>query len=173
MIKVFCHSTIFITLITLVSCASSRKNIAESEIVLKGGVYQNKSWDDKLNFKRISWYNEATMEYDVLIHKMSSDSKFANWLGSDKKQLEKCSEYYIGLLYADINKSQGIPLLTAQFSNLGFDQQSIMDFSDNLKAHPNYKDWRLFEYKIYGFCKNKDSGKDLVISIPGYHSQEL
>ena len=71
---------------TLVSCSTynTRNRVSTGDVVFKVGVIQEKEWSDKMVFKRTSWYSEATLSNDILLHKMDHDSKFSSWLGSDQ-----------------------------------------------------------------------------------------
>lgn len=167
---------LLLSLILVVSCAfnnRSRKNVALSEVVLKGGVYKDISWDEKIIFKRTSWYHEATMQYDILIKELKTDSKFVNWLGRDKEYLKECSTFYVAAIYSDINIGEGTAFLESQFNKLGLERKSIMDFNENFRAHHNFSDWRLFEYKVIGLCESKNPVGDIIVSIPGYKTQKL
>ena len=167
---------IFLTFIlTIASCASSRarKNIAHGEIIINGGVYNNKEWSDKLVLKRTSWYQEATMEYDLVMHKLTDDSKFASWMGPDRKYLKECKEFYISLAYADLSASNPVSFIVNQIEQRGLTRKSVRSFQDNLKAHDNYSDWRLGKYKVFGFCRPIDSNGPVVISVPGFKSITL
>jgi hypothetical protein len=157
------------------SCAMNRarKNIAYSDISINGGVYNNKDWRDKLSFKRTSWFREASMDYDILFHKLDKTSSFASWMGSDQKYLTDCHEFYVALVYADINAPNGTPFLVNQIDSIGVKKVGIQDFKENLKAHENFRDWRLTQHKVVGFCRPESLKEDIVISIPGFKSVKL
>ena len=72
------HRLFALFLILLSSCASQqgRRPIYDSEVSLKGGRFGEKEWDDKLKFKRVSWYQDATLSYDVLIADLKEPSPF-------------------------------------------------------------------------------------------------
>ncbi|MBD65631.1 MAG: hypothetical protein CME62_10525 [Halobacteriovoraceae bacterium] len=174
----FFSSLLLVLLVT--SCAlnnRSRKNIATSEIVLKGGIYQGKSWDENFRMKRISWYDEASMQYDVLISEIDKDSQFAKWLGRDYYYLDQCAKFYVTALYSDLDLGEGITYLASKLEKAGLDKRSIQDFSENFKAHQNFADWKLYNYKLYGFCRKPVEGEsgseDIVVSIPGFKTKTL
>lgn len=173
MIKV---SAFFLTILVMASCASDRgrKNIALGEVVINGGIHHDKQWDDKLVFKRTSWFQESSMEYDIMIHKLDKTSPFAAWLEADKSYFDKCHDFYISLIYADpLATHLTKAFLVDQMDKLGLDDKSIPSFEANLKAHDNYEDWRLNQYRIVGFCKPEPPTRDLVISVPGFKSTRI
>ena len=164
--------------IVLLSCASnirSRKNATHSEVIFKGGIYKDETWSENLKLKRVSWFSEATMQYDILVNELKESSKFSVWLGRDKKYLNDCSKFYVAALYSHFRIGEGDAFLSAQFEKMGFVEKTIPDFEENFKAHNNYSDWRLYEYKVHGFClpKSQAENSDIAISIPGYSTQTL
>lgn len=167
--------TILLTIFVLVACANNRarKNIAYGEVIINGGVYNNKEWKDKLIFKRTSWYIEASMEYDIMIHRLHDQSQFANWMGDDRKFLKECYRFLVALIYADFNAVNSASYLVNQIEDAGLREVSIPDFKANLKSHDNFRDWRLSQYKVVGFCQEDPNDKDLVISIPGFKQTRL
>lgn len=153
----------------VLSCASSsRKITSESEVVIKGGVFNDLQWNDELRFKRYSWYNDASMEYDILITKLDTSSKFYNWIGNDKNLLKDCAEFYVALLYADIHAQSGVSFLRQQFEAKNFKALTLIAFRENLEAHHNFQDWRLQSYKIMGFCSSTKKGRKIEIHVPGH-----
>jgi len=163
---------IFALLIVVISCAShrARKNIAYGKITIHGGVYENKEWSDKLTFKRTSWYQEASMEYDLMLTKLEETSPFASWMGSDQKYLKECKEFYISLIYAHVTASTPVSFMVDQLEKSGLKRIGVRNFTENLSAHDNWTDWRLSQYKVFGFCRPADSVEDIVVSVPGFMS---
>lgn len=156
----------------LVSCSSvsSRHSVTTGVVIYSGGVMGEKSWDDKMTFKRTSWYSEANLSDAIILHKLSSGSHFSNWLGSDRAYLSSCSEFYIAALYSRKSKS----FLINEIEKSGYRRKSIVTFGKEFSAHSNYADWGLQQYEVMGFCSNgkKQTGK-INITIPGYKTQRL
>jgi uncharacterized protein YozE (UPF0346 family) len=137
---------------------------------MNGGVYRDKQWSDKLTFKRISWYQEASMEYDLMLHKLDESSNFANWMGQDKSYLKECKDFYVALIYADFNARHLVSFLENQFEEQGIKKVIINTFRENIRAHSNFSDWRLSQYKVEGFCRSEGANEELFISVPGFQS---
>jgi hypothetical protein len=154
-----------------VSCSTNttRRPIFKSEVTISGGNYNGESWDEKIKFNRTSWFKDASVSHEILIAKLTGESKFSNWMGTDKLQLSSCQEFQVALLYADSSSSQGTGYLLAQLTSGGFQQVSILDFSQEIKAHQNFKDWKLARHKVYGLClKDGKGNKAIEVSIPGF-----
>jgi hypothetical protein len=170
---------IFFTLILIlvsISCSTNgtRRPIHQSEITLSGGSYGGESWKEKIKFNRISWFRDANLSHEVLTAKLTGNSKFSNWMGSDKLQLSSCQEFQIALLYADVNSTLGTSYLLSQLTKGGYNQISILDFSQEIKSHPNYKDWKLNRHKVYGLCLKDGKGNNSVeIAIPGFKNTKV
>lgn len=173
MMKVF---VLFSLCLIVISCASDRgrKNIALGEVVINGGIHEDTEWDDKLVLKRTSWFQESSMEYDIMISKLDKNSNFARWLEGDKIYFDQCHDFYVALIYADpLTTHLSLAFLVDQMDKIGLDDKSIPSFEANLKAHDNYQDWRLNQYRIVGFCRPEPPTRDLVISVPGFKSTRI
>lgn len=159
----------------MVGCSSltSRRPIYETDISIRGGQFQDKEWEEKLKFKRVSWFKDATVTHEVLLTKLAADSKFANWLESDKKYLSQCSEFYVGIIYADINAAQGQSYLVSQLEKSNLKEVSILSFSSHIKAHQNFMDWKLIRHKVIGLCRTQASLSKMTINIPGFRVFEF
>lgn len=157
------------------SCAlqKSRRQHMQTSIEISSGSYENKTWSSDLEFKRYSWFKDANMSHDILITSFSNKSEFAPWMGSLKEDIKQCKDFYIVGLYADLSSQVRIPYLKSQLlGTLGRDFV-ISDFEQNLKAHPNYKDWNLFEYKFLGLCFKTAPKKEFFVKIPGFTSKTV
>jgi|LULF01.1.fsa_nt_gb hypothetical protein len=170
------YRLLFIIFLLMTSCSSveTRRITYASDLVLNGGRYEDKSWDESLEFKRFSWYQDATLNYDILITPLTSTSPFSNWLGSDKNLLQQCSEFFIALVYADVNSSGGNSLL---INELTTDEQivekTLLDFSNQIKAHPNIIDWKIFNYKVVGLCSKSTNPSKFHVTVPGFTTQKI
>ena len=164
-----------IFLISFTSCASykSRNQIYTSDIDFRGGVSGDQVWEDSLVFERISWFYDATVKYEILLSKLDQSSPFASWLGADRLNLTTCENFYIGILYTDINAQHGTSFLVSQLSKSGLTEHSVLAFSYNIKAHQNFKDWKLDRHKILGFCSKSKSEDGIQVTIPGYQTHKI
>lgn len=156
------------------SCAvyKTRRAFSESDLSLKGGVFEDKEWNTNLDFRRFSWYKDATMANEILIAKLDGKSPFANWMGAARLHVSKCDQFYIGLLYSDVNAEQGNPFLESEIEKSGIELITILDFKKELNAHQNYRDWHLTRHKVYGLCASR-TAEALKITLPGFGTQEI
>lgn len=154
------------------SCSSSRtrNRVYTSELAFKGGVYKAQEWSNSLNFKRISWFRDSSIVYEILVAKLDKESPFISWLEKDKAEIDRCDEFYVGIYYADLNAPHGSFMIPSQLKAAGLEERSILDFSDQVKAHENYKDWNLEKHRVRGFCKRKGTNTETIVTIPGYKS---
>lgn len=163
-------------LIFTISCSSvnrSRKDVATYTLALNGGVFHKKEWNDKLIFKRYSWYAETILQYDILLAKLDADSNFAMWMEAGKYKMENCQEFYIGLFYAKTGAAFSTSYLLGQIEQQQTKANILPDFSKHLEAHPNLRDWRLDGHKVLGLCRNDINKKPYVIEIPGFETFKL
>ena len=89
-------------LLILTACASnlSKNFIKEGSHIIKGGFSKNVKWDEKLEFKRYSWFHELTMMFDLMLVDLDENSPFYNWLSDDEKaDIAQCNRFQIILLY--------------------------------------------------------------------------
>ena len=166
---------LLITVLIVSSCSTfqSRRVVDISEIGIKNGVYNNQEWSSKLKFKRYSWYKDSTMTNEILLAELDRDSDFSNWLGKDKYYFSKCSKFYIGLFYSDSMAKQKNSFFLSQLNEKGYSEKTIVSFEEQLKAHQNFKDWRLFEHKVLGLCQLDKTAQKMEITVPGFKSQVL
>lgn len=167
---------IILLLTSIVSCASnqSRRPVFRSEVVLKGGDYQDKNWKEKIVFKRISWFQDATLMQEILVADLKKGSPFEAWLGGQKLEYDRCNQFFVSLLYADINASPKENHLSAELKGNKLSEQAILDFSRQLKAHPAFVDYKLQSHKIVGWCHQGTSNLgELMVTLPGYKTQKL
>lgn len=168
----------FISIIILLlfsSCASGPVNkVRQKEIELTGGIFERKSWDDTLSFKRTSWYVGASLSYDIWLARIDKNSPFTYWMENNKEQYGSCREFYVGLIYSN-SASNLVDLespasLKKQFADLGFEVVSLSQFRSHLAAHTVFQQWHLRNHRITGFCFKKPSSipKEIPIFLPGF-----
>lgn len=174
MINKFIISIAILVLTSSCASNSTRRPILKTEVTIRGGSYDGKQWDDKIIFQRISWYRDATATHEVLTTKLTGESSFSNWLGSDKLQLSTCQELRVVMVYASASAEQGASHLLSEMTQGGFEQISLLDFSQEIKAHHNFHDWNLQRHKIYGLClKQGQTDKSINITIPGFKNYKV
>jgi len=160
-------------------CASykSYNQTTTGKVVLRGGIYQKESWDDKLNFKRMSWYYGMTLFFDALVWKADANSPFAKWFSpSEKEFFTKCEKLLVTVAYsADPSKISHVNFREQMKLN-GYDDVVLNNFAAYLKTHPSLMDWRLLNYKVMGYCKRSPTHLEtsqLAINFPSFQHLEV
>ena len=172
-------SFLLLSLLALIGCASYKtyNQTTTGIVILRGGIYEKKSWDDSLVFKRMSWYHGMTLYFDALFWKADIDSPFSNWFSSTEKEFfTKCEHFLVTAGYsADPSKISHVNFREQMKLN-GYDEIVLNTFASSLKSHPSATDWRLQNYKFMGYCKRAPSrvkGKGLAINFPSFEQLEV
>jgi hypothetical protein len=165
--------------LVLVGCASykSYNQTTKGQVVLRGGIYQNESWNKTLKFQRMSWYHGMTLYFDALLWKADLDSPFSKWFSpSEKEFFTKCESLLVSANYsADPSKISHVNFREQMKLN-GYDDVVLNNFASSLKSHPSANDWRLQNYKIMGYCKRSPTRlgtQNLVINFPSFQQLEV
>jgi len=166
-------------LLLLASCASYKtyNQTTTGKVVMRGGIHEKESWDDKLVFKRMSWYYGMTLFFDVLVYKADKNSPFTNWFSdTEKEYFNKCETLLVTVAYsADPSKISHVSFREQMKIN-GYDDVVINTFASSLKTHPSSQEWRTLNYKVLGYCKRSPSrinSKGLGISFPSFNYLEI
>lgn len=169
----------FFLALTLVNCASNKSyNQTTLGLVnINGGVYVNDSWDETLQFKRMSWYHGMTLYYDTLIWKADPSSPFTKWFSaSEKEYFTRCETFLVTAGYsADPSRISHVNFREQMKLN-GYDDVVINNFATYLRSHPMAPEWRLNNYKVLGYCKRSPSRlktPNLAINFPSFEQLEL
>ena len=138
---------------------------------LKGGVYENKQWDDTLSLKRTSFYEGSKLSHDVIITKLDKTSPFYQWMGDQKSILNDCTEVYVALFYKDMNAIRSVPIsyMRDQIIKKGFNEIVIQNFSYYMRQHYAFDQWVLTDHKIYGYCNRSGIKTEKIhLVMPGF-----
>lgn len=168
-----------ILLLLLAGCASykSHNQTTTGIVVLRGGIHQKDSWDDKLVFKRMSWYYGMTLFFDALIYKADPSSPFSKWFSEQEKEyFTKCENLLVTVAYsADPTKISHVNFREQMKLN-GYDDVVLNNFAAYLKTHPSSQEWRMLNYKVMGYCKRTPSRLDtpnIGINFPSFKYLEV
>ena len=171
---------VFVLVFLLVSGCAAYKSYNQTttgKVTLRGGNYNSQNWEDTLVFKRMSWYHGMTLYYDALVYTADPDSPFANWFSpSEKEFFTKCESLIVTVNYSASPDRISHVNFREQMKLNGYDDVVVNTFATYLRTHPNAQDWRVFNYKIMGYCKraptslNKDS---LTINFPSFKELHL
>ena len=170
---------ILFVLLFVVGCASykSHNQTTTGKVVLRGGIYQKESWEDKLIFKRMSWYYGMTLFFDTLIWKAEASSPFSKWFSeSEKEFFTKCEKLLVTVSYsADPTKISHVNFREQMKLN-GYDDVTLNNFAAYLKTHPSSQEWRTLNYKVMGYCKRTPSRlntSNIGINFPSFKYLEI
>lgn len=162
-----------LTLFISAGCSSlnSLNQVPSASLILKGGKSKSLEWSESLTFKRRSWFNGATLKYDILVAKLDRQSPFYNWLGqSERSQFNSCPNYYITLVFASnaINAVRASKVeFMSNFDLVGLKRISIPIFESNLRNHAFNQNRNLMKHTLYGMCKTNNL-TDVEVNVPNY-----
>ena len=163
-----------ILLFSFMGCCSfqKRKSISESMVSFSGGVYGVKEWSSDLNFKRFSWYHDATLKHDYLITKLEEENDFRAWLGSDLKKVAQCPHLYVFLLYG-VEQSDTLSILREGLKESGYQSHELIltSFDRELQSHGSFQDWELKHHVTYGYCLPREL--EMELKIPGFKQKRI
>lgn len=170
---------ILILLLLLAGCASykSHNQTTTGKVVLRGGIYQKETWDEKLVFNRMSWYYGMTLFFDALIYKVDPRSPFSKWFSEQEKEFfTKCENVLVTVAYsADPSKISHVNFREQMKLN-GYDDIVLNNFAAYLKTHPSAQEWRMLNYKVMGYCKRTPSRlntANIGINFPSFKYLEV
>lgn len=154
------------------SCSLTGRNLVqENNFELAGGSIGSVSWDDELELKRFSWYQEMTMVFDVLIGEITPDSKFYNWFStSEKVSLKRCSKSYLALYYSSASEVISKKSFLKQVKEQGLDQFILNDFTSALKLHPQYISNSFQLYDVAVLCSKDNLASTFSFEFPNFKS---
>lgn len=166
-------------LLIAAGCASykSYNQTTTGKVVLRGGIFEKQIWDDKLSFKRMSWYYGMTLFFDALVWNADPASPFAQWFSpSEKEFFSKCEKLLVTVAYsADPTKISHVSFREQMKLN-GYDDVVLNNFAAYLKTHPSAMEWRMVNYKVMGYCKRSPSAINngqLAINFPSFKHLEV
>ncbi len=151
----------------------SKNEVLKSNFKLVGGVGARRVWDDSLNFKRISWYKETSLVFDILLAPISEQSPFYSWFSTtEQEQLRECKQAYIYLDYTLDSKFLSRTDVRDQLRQQGFRPVVVTNFVRELKNHPQYRRNNLSYYRVMGLCR-VSSSSGMKVKLPGFALVEI
>ncbi len=167
--------TLFGLFVFAASCSTMSKHfVQKGTLAFDGGVYKNKTWDDDLVFKRVTWYREFTAMYDLAWSKIDTKSPFFSWFSGEERAKIRSSigPCFVALSYFEDSKKISTSMFLEQMRKQGFEKINVNRFAKYLKVHPQAGEYSLHQYKVYGLCSKTDV--DLVkIDFPGFNTVEI
>ena len=161
----------------LFSCSTLTKQLIDyGDFSMNGGVYKNQRWSGSLRFKRVSWFHEFSMFFDVNVTRFDIKSPFVNWLSADElAEINACKDFLITLSYAADEEKISQRMFLDEMARNGFDKIMLPNFETHLKLHPDFDRSSLSLYKLYGHCNKNGSGpvENITIGLPGFSEANI
>ncbi len=163
-------------LVTLIlsSCANLSKNtVREGKLIVKNGVAQDKAWNENLEFKRISWSHELTLQFDLMMVSIPPQSSFNFWFSADELEVvNKCGTFRVLLAYSLDTKILPYSQINEQIEKIGYKKVDLIQFKKQFNQHPDAEMNSLRLYQLYGICHSDKIVKPMIFNFPGY-SQKI
>jgi hypothetical protein len=161
--------------LTFLGCSNLSKNIVdEGTFFLSNGIFADKTWKEDLKFERYSWYHELTMQFDLMVAKVSPQSGFNFWFSKDEiAAMNSCKEALLVFAYSQDTKIIPYSILYDQFDQKGFTRIELPEFKRQLFQHPDTALNSLKLYHILGFCRKDIKSNQLLITFPGYSEKYI
>ncbi|MFW5872194.1 MAG: hypothetical protein ACOCUT_03720 [bacterium] len=148
--------------------------VKQDEVEFKGGVLRAKVWEENMTFHRVTWFKELAMMFDAWLYPVDKDSPFYQWFSeSERGLISSCNDFIVTITYALPSSVLNQRMFKNIMQENGYLHYSIPDFSNHLKAHPDYVKWTLHKYKIGGFCLNGPKPEQLQLNFPGFKQATL
>lgn len=159
-----------LVMLMLFGCSNLSKNIVdEGTFYLSNGTLADKTWNEDLSFQRYSWYHELTMQFDLMVTKVSAQSGFNFWFSKDElASMNNCKDARLVLAYSLDTKIIPYSMLYDHFDRSGYARIELPEFKRQLLQHPDSTMNSLRLYHVLGFCKKNLTSNQLVINFPGY-----
>lgn len=167
---------LFIVAILLYGCSSlSVSTIKEGELTIKEGRFNDLSWDEDLNFKRISWYHELTLLYDFLISEVPVHSNYRRWFASSESiSANSCGKFYVAGVYSNRDGRVDQNDIWKKFDTNKIKFINVNGFYQNLSFTEYFISNSFRLYKFWGICvKNQGDIVTVKLSFPGYVSKQI
>ena len=157
-------------LFIILSCSNFVHNRTHKNTFhLRGGKAEGAQWHDHLIFKRISWYAEMTLLYDLLYTEIGTESPFFRWLSeNEQKDLKQCPKSFVVISY----QLDSDRLSHSQFENFteqsSFQKIILTDFYNTIKMHPDFRRHFLHLYEVYALCAKNPSINSIYVNFPNF-----
>ncbi|MBY0414387.1 MAG: hypothetical protein K2Q18_09485 [Bdellovibrionales bacterium] len=167
--------SIFTLLLFVTSCANLSKNsVKEGEFIVRNGTSGKNTWIENLVFKRVSWYHELTLEFDLMMANVPPQSGFNFWFSPDELAAAgKCGDFRIILAYSSDTKILPYSTLNTQLDLAGFKKLDMSAFKLNFLQHPDSEMNSLRLYQVYGACRSEKELKPLIFNFPGFSEKTV
>ena len=146
----------------------------EGAFQLKGGQFIARKTEEKIFFKRYSWYKELSLSFDLLIGEVEKESSFYSWISEDMKdELKKCKKLLVSFIYYPDKYKNLFELVSSNLDRKGLNKISLIKLEENLKMHPDLDQFFSHNYIYQSFCSKEKQYKSLMIQLPGFERVKL
>lgn len=162
---------LFIYCLSICSCSSLSKNMVKSgKLILRGGT---ESLNQDLVFKRYSWYQELTLNFDILITDLLKTDEFYQVFTSNEKDiLKQCESVYIAFSYEQDAARLSRAHFLATLQALGAEEVVTSEFQKEMKMHPDFIEESLQLYRFHTLCFKKKN-LSFQMKFPGFPEQKI
>lgn len=162
-------------LILFSSCSNLSKNsVGDGTFIVRNGTAGDKVWNESLVLKRVSWYHELTLQFDLMIGNINPQSGFNFWFSKEElADVMKCSDFRIVMAYSLDTKIIPYSYLNEQLEYAGFKKIDLISFKKHILQHPDSEMQSLRLYQIYGACRDGQNLKPLIFNFPGYSEKVI
>ena len=141
----------------------------EGEFNLKGGRYLKKKWEDRIIFKRYSWYKDLSLNLDILLGEIKKDSNFYTWVSpSNEEKLKNCERLFVSLAYYPTKHKDFYKLISKKLDKKGLVEVKMTRVAENLKMHPDLDQFFFHNYINQSFCSESKKNKTIIVQFPGF-----
>ncbi|MEX0797921.1 MAG: hypothetical protein WD025_00655 [Bacteriovoracaceae bacterium] len=170
--------SLLFALLMAAGCAGSyqgQNRIQKDKVIVAGGVIKDKKWDDRLVFKRSSFFKGANLHYDILIAKVAEESPFMAWMESSKNAAKKCNKFFIVLLYKNQNARQlSHSVVREQLRGPNMSLINATDFKRNFREHYLFNEYNFKGHSLQGLCDmSMGERSELKVFIPGFEQTNI
>ncbi len=162
-------------LFSLLSCSNYSKHmVSKGDFVIRNGTYNNTSWSEDLDMKRISWFSELTLLFDTIYIYLDDDSKFMSWFSKDElSRVSHCRQKLVTMNYALDDQRISHQMYRNAIREYSFEEVSSPNFVQALKSHPDFSEFSLSLYKVNVYCSVQTVSDKIGITFPNYKEVTL
>jgi hypothetical protein len=157
------------------SCSNLSKNtVKEGHYLVRNGAIADKTWNETFDLTRASWYHEMTLQFDIMVGKITPQSGFNFWFSpAELAQVNACADFRVFLAYSLDTKAIPYSLVNSQIEAAGFKKIDLIEFKKHFMQHPDAEMNSMRLYQLYGICKTVSDGKPLIFNFPGFSEKTI
>ena len=123
------------------------------QLKITTGMSGKQVWNDSLVFTRASWFQRATLNYEVLLADIPKNSPFRQWFSSQENEYVKnCKQLVVGLNYSYSFAKVPTRNLQDQMRSLGFKEMVSVSFERQIYNHADAARLRAKHYRVHFYC---------------------